>query len=87
MDGFIVKATLEEGEKINLLVFGQTVEEVVDSLVQMDTVQRVEEVIRKRDGASWHLNDQDAISKLRVLRSQIRDEVLLKKELIGTEGL
>jgi len=87
MDEFIVKAILEENEKINLLVFGQTVEEVVDSLVQMDTVQRVEEVIRKRDGASWHLNDQDAISKLRVLRSQIRDEVLLKKVLIGTEGL
>jgi len=87
MDEFIVKAILEENEKINLLVFGQTVEEVVDSLVQMDTVQRVEEVIRKRDGASWHLNDQDAISKLRVLRSQIRDEVLLKNVLIGTEGL
>ena len=87
MDEFIVKATLEEGEKINLLVFGQTVEEVVDNLVQMDTVQRVEEVIRKRDGASWHLNDQDAISKLTVLRRQIKDEVLLKSVLIGTEGL
>ena len=87
MDGFIVKATLEEGEKINLLVFGQTVEEVVDNLVQMDTVQRVEEVIRKRDGASWHLIDQDAISKLRALRSQIKDEVLLKNVLTGVECL
>ena len=51
MDEFIVKATLEEGEKINLLSFGQTIEEVVDNLVQMDTVKRVEEVIRKRDKA------------------------------------
>ena len=87
MDEFIVKATLEEGKKINLLAFGQTIEEVVDNLVQMDTVHRVEEVIRKRDGASWHLNDQDAISKLRVLRSQIKDEVLLKNVLTGAEGL
>ena len=87
MDEFIVKATLEEGKKINLLVFGQTVEEVVDNLVQMDTVKRVEEVIRKRDGTVWHLNDQDAISKLRVLRSQIKDEVLLKNVLIDAEGL
>ena len=87
MDEFIVKATLEEGKKINLLVFGQTVEEVVDNLVQMDTVQRVEEVIRKRDGTTWYLNDQDAISKLRALRTQIKDEVLLKNVLTGVEGL
>ena len=87
MDEFIVKATLEEGEKINLLAFGQTIEEVVDNLVQMDTGKRVEEVIRRRDGTVWHLNDQDAISKLRVLRSQIKDEILLKNVLIGAEGL
>ena len=87
MDEFIVKAILEEGEKINLLAFGKTIEEVVDNLVQMDTVHRVEEVIRKRDGASWHLNDQDAISKLRALRSQIKDEVLLKNVLTGVECL
>ena len=87
MDEFIVKVTLEEDEKVNLLVFGQTVEEVVDNLVQMDTVQRVEEVIRKRDGTTWYLNDQDAISKLRALRTQIKDEVLLKNVLTGVEGL
>ena len=87
MDEFIVKAILEEGKKINLLAFGQTIEEVIDNLVQMDTVQRVEEVIRRRDGAVWHLNDQDAISKLRALRSQIKDEVLLKNVLTGAEGL
>ena len=87
MDEFIVKATLEEGENINLLAFGQTIEEVVDNLVQMETVQRVEEVIRKRDGAVWHLNDQDAISKLRALRSQVKDEVLLKNVLTGAEVL
>ena len=81
MDEFIVKAILEEGGKINLLTFGQTIEEVVDNLVQIETIQRVEEVIRKRDGAVWHLKDQDAISKLRVLRSQIKDEVLLKNAL------
>ena len=86
MDEFIVKAILEEGEKINLLAFGKTIEEVVDNLVQMDTVHRVEEVIRKRDGAVWHLNDQDAISKLRALRGQIKDEVLLKNVLTSTEG-
>ena len=87
MDEFIVKAILEEGEKINLLAFGKTIEEVVDNLVQMDTVHRVEEVIRKRDGAVWHLNDQDAVSKLRALRSQIKNEVLLKNVLTGAEGL
>ena len=87
MDEFIVKAILEEGKKINLLAFGQTIEEVVDNLVQMDTVHRVEEVIRKRDGTTWYLNDQDAISKLRALRSQIKDEVLLKNVLTGVEGL
>ena len=87
MDEFIVKTTLEDGEEINLMTFGQTVEEVIDNLVQMDTVIRVEEVIRKKDGAVWHLNDQDAISKLRVLRSQIKDEVLLKNVLTGIEGL
>ena len=86
MDEFIVKAIMEEGEKINLLAFGKTIEEVVDNLVQMDTVHRVEEVIRKRDGAVWHLNDQDAISKLRALRGQIKDEVLLKNVLTSTEG-
>ena len=87
MDEFIVKAILEEGKKINLLAFGQTIEEVVDNLVQMDTVKVVEEVIRKRDGAVWHLNDQDAISKLRALRRQIKDEVLLKNVLTGVESL
>ena len=87
MDEFIVKAILEEGEKINLLTFGQTIEEVVDNLVQMETIQRVDEVIRKRDRAVWHLKDQDAIKKLRELRSQIKDEVLLKKTLTDVEGL
>ena len=87
MDEFIVKSTLKEGEKINLLSFGQTIEEVVDNLVQIDAVKSVEEVIRKRDGAVWHLNDQDAISKLRALRSQIKDQVLLKNVLTGAEGL
>ena len=87
MDEFIVKAIVEEGEKINLLTFGQTIQEVVDNLVQMETIQRVEEVIRKRDRAVWHLKDQDAISKLRVLRNQIKDEALLKNALTGAEGL
>ena len=87
MDEFIVKAILEEGKKINLLAFGQTIEEVVDNLVQMDTVHRVEEVIRKRDRAVWYLNDQEAISKLRALRNQIKDKVLLKNVLTGAEGL
>ena len=87
MDEFIVKATLKEGEKINLLSFGQTIEEVVDNLVQMDAVKNVEEVIRKRDGTVWHLNDTEAISKLRALRNQIKDKVLLKNVLTGAEGL
>ena len=87
MDEFIVKSTLKEGEKINLLSFGQTIEEVVDNLVQIDAVKSVEEVIRKRDGASWHLNDKDAISKLRALRNQVKDKVLLKNVLTGAEGL
>ena len=87
MDEFIVKATLDEGEKVNLLTFGLTIEDVVDDLVQMDTVQRVDEVIRKRDKAVWYLNDQEAISKLRVLRNQIEDEVLLKNVLTGAEDL
>jgi len=87
MDEFIVKATLDEGEKVNLLTFGLTIEDVVDNLVQMDTVQRVDEVIRKRDKAVWYLNDQEAISKLRVLRNQIEDEVLLKTVLRGSEDL
>ena len=87
MDEFIVKATLDEGEKVNLLTFGLTIEDVVDDLVQMDTVQRVDEVIRKRDKAVWYLNDQEAISKLRVLRNRIEDEVLLKNVLTGAEDL
>ena len=87
MDEFIVKATLDEGEKVNLLTFGLTIEDVVDDLVQMDTVQRVDEVIRKRDKAVWYLNDQEAISKLRVLRNRIEDEVLLKNLLTGAEDL
>ncbi len=86
MDEFIVKTTLEDGEEINLKTFGQTVEEVIDNLVQMDTVKRVGEVVRKRDGAVWHLNDQDALSKLRALRGQIQDEVLLKNVLTSREG-
>ena len=86
MDEFIVKTTLEDGEEINLMTFGQTVEEVIDNLVQMDTVKRVAEVVRKRDGAVWYLNDQDALSKLKALRDQIQDEVLLKNVLTGTEG-
>ena len=87
MDEFIVKATLDEGEKVNLLTFGLTIEDVVDDLVQMDTVQRVDEVIRKRDKAVWYLNDQEAISKLRVLRNQIEDEVLLKNVIRSSEYL
>ena len=87
MDEFILKATLEEGEKVNLLTFGLTIEEVVDNLIQMDTVQRVDEVIRKRDKAVWYLNDQEAISKLRVLRNQIEDEVLLKTVIRSLEDL
>ena len=87
MDEFIVKATLDEGEKVNLLTFGLTIEDVGDNLVQMDTVQRVDEVIRKRDKAVWYLNDQEAISKLRVLRNQIEDEVLLKNVIRSLEDL
>ena len=45
MDEFIVKATLDEGEKVNLLAFGLSIQDVVDNLVQMDTVQRVDEAI------------------------------------------
>jgi len=87
MDEFIVKATLEGGEELNLLAFGLTIEGVVDNLAQMDTVQRVDEVIRKRDKAVWNINDHEVISKLRVLRNQIEDEVLLKKVLTGAGDL
>ena len=69
------------------MTFGLTIEDVVDDLVQMDTVQRVDEVIRKRDKAVWYLNDQEAISKLRVLRNQIEDEVLLKNVIRSLEDL
>ena len=87
MDEFIVKATLEEGEKVNLLAFGLTIEDVIDNLVQMDTVQRGDEVIRKRDKAVWYISDQEAISKLRALRNQIKDEILLKNVLTGAEDI
>ena len=87
MDEFIVKATLDEGEKVNLLAFGLSIEDVVDNLVQMDTVRRVDEVIRKRDKAVWYISDQEAISKLRALRNQIEDEVLLKNVLTGAVDL
>ena len=41
MDEFIVKATLEDGGVINLKTFGETIEEVVDTLVQMDTIKSI----------------------------------------------
>ena len=86
MDEFIVKATLVDGAVINLKTFGTTIEEVVDNLVQMDTIKWIEEVVRKRDNTSWHLSDKNALSELREKRSQIKDEVSLKNTLTGMEG-
>ena len=86
MDEFIVKATLVDGAVINLKTFGETIEEVVDSLVQMETIKWIEEVVRKRDNTSWHLSDKNALSELRKKRSQIKDEVSLKNTLTGMEG-
>ena len=86
MDEFIVKATLVDGAVINLKAFGTTIEEVVDNLVQMETIKWIEEVVRKRDNTSWHLSDKNALSELREKRSQIKDEVSLKNTLTGMEG-
>ena len=77
MDEFIVKATLVDGAVINLKTFGATIEEVVDNLVQMETIKWIEEVVRKKDNASWHLSDKNALSELREMRSQIKDKVLM----------
>ena len=86
MDEFIVKATLVDGAVINLKTFGATIEEVVDNLVQMETIKWIEEVVRKRDNTSWHLSDKNALSELREMRNQIKDEVSLKNTLTGMEG-
>ena len=86
MDEFIVKATLEDGGVINLKTFGETIEEVVDTLVQMDTIKSIQRVVRRKDKASWRLTDKKALSKLRQIRSQIKDEVILKKVLTEREG-
>ena len=86
MDEFIVKATLVDGAVINLKTFGTTIEEVVDNMVQIETIKWIEEVVRKRDNASWHLSDKNALSELREKRSQIKDEVSLKNTLTGMEG-
>lgn len=86
MDEFIVKATLVDGDVINLKTFGTTIEKVVDNLVQMKTIKSVEQIIRKKDSAGFQLSNQNALTELREMRSQIKDEVLLKKVLTGMEG-
>ena len=39
------------------------------------------EVVRKKDGAKWHLSGKVSLSKLREIRSQIKNEVLLRNIL------
>lgn len=85
MDEFIVKATLLEGEEITLQALGETIEEVVDTLVQIEAIKSIQHIIRKKDKFSWHLKDKEALSKLREIRFQIKDQITIRKALTGTE--
>ena len=78
MDEFVVEAILFDGEIVNLKTFGNSIEEVVDSLVKQRNIQSVGPIVRKRDEGQWRLSDKDALTKLREIRDQIKDESLLK---------
>ena len=77
MDEFIVSATLFEGDSIKLKTYGYTIEEAVDNLVQLQEIQSIESIVRKRDGALFTLKDKYALTKLREIRDQIENESLL----------
>ena len=81
MDEYIIKVIIEKGIEINIKSYGSSIEEVVDNLVQMETVKKIEEAVRKKDGAKWHLSGKVSLSKLREIRSQIKNEVLLRNIL------
>ena len=81
MDEYTACVILEDSKEINLVTYADSIEEAVDNLVQIRHVKQIKKIIKKGSGNCWTLNNKGDLSKLRELRDQIENEVLLKSTL------
>lgn len=80
MDEYLVEIITEEG-KDTIKTFGESVIDVVNSMVDMHHVDELEEIVRVKDHERWVFSNKISLKELRLLKSMIKDQSEIKMHL------
>ena len=87
MDEYIITIIDSDDETANIKSYAETIEELVDNIVCMETIKSIVSVMRVKDKQTWNLIDSESLTLLREYRQGITDNVSLRNHLIGREEL
>jgi len=73
MDEYLVEIITEEG-KDTIKTFGVSVIDVVNSMVDMQHIDELGEIIRVKDHERWIFSNKISLRELRSLKSMIKDK-------------
>ena len=87
MDEYIITIIDSDDETANIKSYAETIEELVDNIVCMETIKSIVSVMRVKDKQTWNLIDSESLTLLREYRQGITDNIGLRDILIGREKL
>ena len=87
MDEYIITIIDSDDETANIKSYAETIEELVDNIVCMETIKSIVSVMRVKDKQTWNLIDSESLTLLREYRQGITDNVGLRDILTGREKI
>ena len=87
MDEYIITIIDSDDETANIKSYAETIEELVDNIVCMETIKSIVSVMRVKDKQTWNTIDSESLTLLREYRQGITDNVGLRNHLTGREEL
>ena len=87
MDEYIITIIDSDDETANIKSYAETIEELVDNIVCMETIKSIVSVMRVKDKQTWNTIDSESLAMLREYRQGITDNIGLRDILTGREKL
>ena len=87
MDEYIITIVDSDDETANIKSYAETIEELVDNIVCMETIKSIVSVMRVKDKQTWNLIDSESLTLLREYRQGITDNIGLRDILTGREKI
>ena len=87
MDEYIITIIDSDDETANIKSYAETIEELVDNIVCMETIKSIVSVMRVKDKQTWNLIDSESLTLLREYRQGITDNIGLRDILTGREKI